>query len=325
MSFRKNSRDEGIRVSYFIGKKGVYKKVSNILFEGVIKVEGNPRAEDIEEDLKLKCPKIPLHILLQMGSFFRFCRYKRDSEGYLGLALRKNQWHLICPEQWNSLGGVHYHLDAHPEECAGMVGDAHCHPGSSAGHSGTDTCDEKGKSGFFIVMGEPYEVFDTEIVIIANVAGKSFKLKPSYIFDTSSITGPTVHPATWEERVKKRPCTICPPEQWGSHPGMGWDGGSYMNDPDSKTVEAWWACPNCKNLDSKVQCTRCGHDVEILPLSTMKGPPWCMICHTQFTKIRCGRCKSHYGIKRVVNEISTTFADTPTDATKPDGRTETGG
>jgi len=322
-----------------MGKKGVYKKISNILFEGTIKVEGNPRAEDIEESLKLKCPKVPLHILLQMGSFFRFCRHKKDSEGYLGLALRKNQWHLICPEQWNSLSGVHYHLDAHPEECEGMVADAHCHPGSSAGHSGTDTCDEKGKSGFFIVMGEPYEIFDTEIVIVANVAGKSFKLKSSYIFDTSTIAGPTVHPKEWEERVKKRPCTLCPEEKkWGNWdsqhvPGMSmgmdgmhdWDGG-YRHGPDGKTTEAWWECPNCKQIDNKVQCTRCGHDIDILPLSIMKNAPWCTVCNTQFTKIRCGRCKSHYGIKRVLNEISTTTADKPAaEAAKPEEKADSGG
>jgi len=285
-------------VGLIIAKNGIFKKIDNRLFEGYVKVDGDPKAEGIDEHLKLKCPKFPVGLWAFACTWFRYCMIEKRREGYLALCLNNGKWSVACPDQWNSMGGVHYHLDTHPEEFLGVMGDGHCHPGKGATHSHTDKNDEGSKTGIFIVIGEPYTIMGSEITIEAQTAGKKFDLKPPDFFDENDWTGAGNFPEHWKDRLHDGECKVCPKpdNRWNNwdkdkkEPSGRWPESHYPSMGEGDELSGYY--PGMMEMPPEPKGSKKDEDTKLLGVDTKTSAVWkCSACKTMTDRMECTECK----------------------------------
>lgn len=147
-------------VSYIVTRKGFYKRVKTVLFEYIVKCDGEEivdLAEEIEPMAKAFIKAIPRGMLLQIEAYFRaaYEKYKGEAVVLLYFNPVKKDWMVNVPKQ--KVRGMH--VDYDPVQCPGeidgyfLASSVHSHAGASAFHSGTDDKDEVEFDGLHITIG----------------------------------------------------------------------------------------------------------------------------------------------------------------------------
>lgn len=222
---------------YIIASNGIFQKYEDDLFRGVVKVEGpffkhvtqvaegvyhcmgpvasDPSKPKVEEEISLKFKPIPISLFKTALNFLRWCYDEHKSEGFLAFTYRNEKWGLVCPEQWDSAGGVCYHPENHPAEACGIVGDIHSHPkfGSSE-HSGIDHKDEVKNNGLFIVVRD-FSIMTCDPKIFGTIRGQKWTINPDFVFDFNDAADKDDKqpkggfPEEWKSRFHSGECDAC--------------------------------------------------------------------------------------------------------------------
>lgn len=214
-----------------VGSNGIFQKYEDDLYKGVVKfkgdffsnamqiadgiyhcwnrVEADASKPKVEEEIYIKFKPIPISLWKKALKFLRWCYDEHKSEGFIAFTYRNEKWGLICPEQWDSAGGVCYHPEMHPAEACGIVGDVHSHPkfGSSE-HSGTDHKDEVKNNGLFIVVRD-FTIMTCDPMVYGTIRGNRFSINPDHVFDFSACDGDDDFPEEWKQRFHVGNCDAC--------------------------------------------------------------------------------------------------------------------
>lgn len=164
----------------------------------------------VEKRTFIHCEPIDWNTFKQALAFLDYCHKENKSEGMLLFRYVQKKWYLSCPEQWNSMGGVCYHPELHPEECTMVMGDIHSHPGFGSTHSSTDHADERKNTGIFLVVSDFHPV-TCNATIHGRFKDNIFKIPPELILSDTPAkeTLKEPFPPAWKKRVHKSPCKVC--------------------------------------------------------------------------------------------------------------------
>jgi len=219
-----NNNKKGGLLETVKGRKAVFEKYQDALFRATLCIEGNPRGEEIEEEVFIRCPKIPKVLFMQVIAFLAWCHKEHYSEGMLYFVYRqdpfdetKGSWDIYCPLQYVTGASVCAHAEKEPEESAGAVGDIHSHPAMGwSGHSSIDDHDERGHNhGIYMVASWRHGIDPTletvELTIYGYVRGRRVVIRKEHIINFDSAAGEAGFPAAWKAKVHHGDCKICRP------------------------------------------------------------------------------------------------------------------
>lgn len=202
------------KMEFLQGEDGYYKKVTNPLFEAVIKSESNPEMPAVEESLTYHAKKIPGPTFRSWQAFCREVAAKNNGNSEAGLILMyhpvKKEWNAIPPKQDLSSVFVDFtgvtdaivkFREKHGKEWL-MAGTLHSHPGS-AHPSTTDEEDEKKLDGVHIVIPDFGKEGEKGIFahIVASKVRFVVKHVPGFLVDFT-VPGIDKYPDDWISQCK---------------------------------------------------------------------------------------------------------------------------
>lgn len=225
------------KLEYLSGPDGWYLKKVNPIFAATVKVDKNPLADGVDEELIFHAKKIP-------GSMFRswqaFCREvaarnKGHSEAALMLMYHptKKSWQAFPPKQdlssvFVDFSGVSDALEEFRKEHGAewlLAGTLHSHPGD-AHPSSTDVGDEEKMDGVHIVIPDFGRGGEKGIHAHICASGSRFRVKeaPGFLIDFS-VKGEDPVPEHWYSQCKWDTGVGRRTYSGGRVHGGGWHGG----------------------------------------------------------------------------------------------------
>lgn len=202
------------KMEFLQGEDGYYKKVTNALFEAVVRCEKNPEMPTVEESLTYHAKKIPGPVFRSWQAFCREVAAKNNGHSEAGLILmyhpEKKEWDAIPPKQdlssvFVDFSGVTDAIVKFREKNGKewlMAGTLHSHPGS-AHPSTTDEEDEKKMDGVHIVIPDFGKEGEKGIFahIVASKIRFVVKHVPGFLVDFS-VQGVQKYPDDWISQCK---------------------------------------------------------------------------------------------------------------------------
>lgn len=232
------------KIEFLQGEDGYYKKVTNALFEAVVKAEKNPEMSSIDESLTYHAKKIPGPVFRSWLTFCREVAARNKGNSEAGLMLmyhpEKKEWDAFPPKQDLSSVNVDFSgvTDAAMKfrEVNGkewlIAGTLHSHPGG-ASPSTTDEEDEKKMDGIHLIVPDFGKGGEKGIHahIVASKSRFYVKHVPGFLVDFT-ISGESKYPEEWINqckfdtvgvgRRKERP--LGESFRGGPYAGYGYDG-----------------------------------------------------------------------------------------------------
>jgi hypothetical protein len=201
------------QVFYVLASNGLFRCRNNEFFISSVPARTWPSELASQQTfLKIRCPKIPCHLMELAVGFFASIYQRHGAEAAVLLIWDRTarQVRLLVPEQESEVSkgwsGRAYPIDVHYEIPADLpadqyvLGDIHCHCDGWAYSSWVDKKDETFRTGMHIVVGritrEPPE-FHVEAV----VDGVRFRVKPELVLEGYHRRR-LDFPKEWLDRVK---------------------------------------------------------------------------------------------------------------------------
>lgn len=202
------------KIEFLQGEDGYYKKITNPLFEAVVKTEKNPDMLPVDESLTYHAKKIPGPVFRSWQAFCREVAQRNKGYSEAGLILAyhpgKKEWDAFPPKQ--DLSSVHVDFSGVTEaiqkfrEKFGkewlIAGTLHSHPGS-AFPSSIDEGDEENMDGVHIIVPDFGKGGEKGINAHIVASKERFVVKhvPGFLVDFS-IEGEKKYPDDWINQCK---------------------------------------------------------------------------------------------------------------------------
>jgi PRTRC genetic system protein A len=156
-----------------------------------------PGLEPVKQGLRMKLPKIPLQILLQIISFFKDVNMRYGTEAMIQIFWdrQKKEYFAFCPKQEVGGASVDFKRDEEKEKRYLLVADMHSHNEMSAFFSGTDDRDEK-ETRLFGVIGNIRDPLP-DIQFRVSSGNGSVEVPLEDIFDLRQE-----YPKSWFKQIK---------------------------------------------------------------------------------------------------------------------------